>query len=83
MTGENKLSLQNVKYWEVNKAMCFMSYYPFTSFFFDILMKVLNILKVERMVKMSEMNPQDLTRHEAVDIRFTSNVLFISLCCIF
>ncbi len=39
----------------------------------------IDILKVERMVKMSEMNPQDLTRHEAVDIRFTSNVWKISL----
>jgi len=35
----------------------------------------LDLLKVERMVKMSQLNPQDMTRHESVDTRFTSNVI--------
>jgi len=71
--SKDKKSLSRVKYWEVNKAMCFMSYYPFTTFFFDVLMKILNLLKVERMVKMTELTPTDLDRHESVDMKFTDN----------
>jgi len=49
-----------------------MTYYPLTNFFFDSLVKLLDILKVERMMKLSQADNHDSARHETIDSQFTS-----------
>jgi len=70
-----------MSYWEVNKLMCFMTYYPFTNFFFDALMKFLNMIKVERMLQLtSPAMMENVARHQDLDHSFTQSVTKTSPC---
>lgn len=49
-----------------------MTYYPLANFFFDVLTKLQEILKIERMMEISHADTQDLAYHQNVDETLTA-----------
>jgi len=60
--------------WVVEKAYCFMTYYPFMPFFFEVLIKFLTCVKLTRMETIADNQIRDNLTYENIDSHFALGI---------
>lgn len=68
---ENKVkSKKKNRFWSLEKTYCFITKYPFTKFFLEIILQILNLMKVSKMKLQTVQNSESFSK---IDTDFLKN----------